>query len=305
MFRCPGLSTLCLAFFGAIGLLAGCGELSRPAAPSSDSVSSSAGTPGSPAAERVQPDEHLTESATRPIVSIYAAASLADILRDLQRAFDAQHRSETGASAPLPTVFAVNAGNSGTLARQIEQGGRADIFLSANQEWADYLARQQMLASRFDHIGNRLALVVPRQGQNRIKNLSDLAQPAVRYVAVADPKSAPAGKYAQKCLVETRLWEPLRSKIVVADDVRQALLYVERGEADAGFIYATDARASHKVEVVQLVEEELIGPIQYSCVLLKTGESHPRAVAFYQFLQSPAAASLWRERGFLVSPKGN
>lgn len=223
-------------------------------------------------------------------VTLFAAASLSDVLKDFKQRLSAKN----------DTTLDLSSGASGTLAQQIEQGAKADLFFSASTEWADSLARQDLVAKRSDGIGNSLVLVVPADSKKSIRELKDLTGADVKKIALADTKSAPAGKYAKKALETSQLWEQVRPKVVSGSDVRQTLMFVERGEADAGLVYATDAAGNEKIRVVATIDEKVTGPIRYSLVLLKRGEQNPAAVEVFNLLLDQESAVQFRKRGFQI-----
>ncbi|MBI3838638.1 MAG: molybdate ABC transporter substrate-binding protein [Planctomycetia bacterium] len=191
-------------------------------------------------------------------------------------------------------------GASSTLAQQIRAGADADLFLSASTEWAEFLAKQKLIHRQQDLLGNQLVVVVPADSAISIERPGDLVQPQIRHLALADPKSVPAGIYARQTLDNLELWKPLESKATGAADVRQALHFVETGAAEAGIVYATDAATSKRVRIAIRIDPELSQPIRYPLVLLVHGATSPAAVAFYQFLSSPAASAIFRQHGFVV-----
>lgn len=221
-------------------------------------------------------------------VTLFAAASLSDVLKDFKQRV----------STTKGTTVDLSFGASGTLAQQIEQGAKADLFFSASTEWADSLVKQDLVAKRSDVIGNSLVLVVPADSKKPIRELKDLTGAEVKKIALADTKSAPAGKYARKALESMQLWEQVRQKVATGSDVRQTLMFVERGEADAGLVYATDAAGNDKIRTVATIEEKVTGPIRYSLVLLKRGERNPAAVEVFKLLLDPESAEQFRRRGF-------
>ena len=149
---------------------------------------------------------------------------------------------------------------SSTLAQQIVQGADADVFLSADTKWADYLANKEQVVRQHDLLGNRLVIVVPADSTLEIKGPADLVAAGVEHLALGETTSVPAGIYAKKALTTLGLWEQLRAKVVSAEDVRHALVYVETGAAEAGIVYATDAALSKKVKVVAEISAKLTGP---------------------------------------------
>lgn len=265
--------------------LAGCGK-PPPSTGTTSAATTSPVTTTAPA-----PGANTTASAGD--VTIFAAASLADVLGVAKTDLDKKKRYK----------LSLNLASSGTLAQQIENGAEADLFFSASVEWADALAKKKLVARRYDAIGNTLVLIVPADSKLEIHQLSDLTKPEVKRVALADSKSAPAGKYARKALEAAKLWEQVQPKVAAGDDVRQVLLFVERGEADAGLVYATDAAASKKVRPVAKVDETLTGPIRYSLMLLKKAERNPAAALTFKILSSPESAKMFRENGFQVESK--
>jgi len=224
---------------------------------------------------------------------LLAAASTAEAIDEIRAEFVRLHPS---------TTVRTSYGASSTLARQITAGAGADVFLSASTQWADFLSDKNLVERRRDLLGNELVIVVPVDSKIGVNDPVDLAQPKIRRLALADPKSVPAGIYAKQALVRLNLWKQIEAKVAGAADVRQALQFVETGAAEAGIVYATDAAASKAVRVAARIESKLSDPIRYPVVLLKHGADNPAAVAFYDFLGSPAAGAIFRRRGFAVLP---
>jgi molybdate transport system substrate-binding protein len=223
-------------------------------------------------------------------VLVFAAASAADAMDEIKRRFE----QESGAR-----VLTSYAGSS-TLAQQIVHGADADVFLSADAAWADYIEAESLAAKRRDLLGNRLVVIASKDSTLDLRKPGDLATEAVRHLALADPDAVPAGKYARQALAKLGIWEAVKKKVVPAADVRQALAYVETGAAEAGIVYATDAAVSKTVKVVAAIPPEWTEPIRYCAVLLKHGAGNPAAEAFYRHLFSPAAAEVFQRHGFVV-----
>lgn len=224
-------------------------------------------------------------------VLILAAASTTDAVEELTRDFLRLHPNVT-----VRTSFAA----SSALARQIEAGAEADLFLSANQQWAGVIAQRGLAARQCDLLSNELAIVVPVDSPLKIERPADLEQSSVRHVALADVASVPAGMYAKQALEKLGLWTALEKKATGAADVRQALQYVESGAAEAGIVYASDAAASQRVRIVARIDSKLTEPIRYPLLLLADGQAKPAAAAFYEFLASPRAATVFKRHGFVV-----
>ena len=227
-------------------------------------------------------------------VTVFAAASLTNAMQDVADA----HARATGVKVKLS--FAA----SSTLARQIEAGAGAQLFVSADEQWMDYLARRDLIepATRRVLLGNRLALVVPADRPLRVEIGADggwLAGLPAGRIATGDPAHVPVGRYAEQALKRLGAWGVVAPRLARADNVRNALVLVERGEAAAGIVYATDAAASSKVAVAALFPEGTHDPVSYPVALLK-GHGQGDARALYEFLDGPAARTAFVKHGFQV-----
>jgi molybdate transport system substrate-binding protein len=221
---------------------------------------------------------------------VFAAASTTNALNEIK----AQFTKDSGVA--VQTSYAA----SSTLAQQIVHGAEADLFISADTKWADFLAKKDQVARQQDLLGNRLVIVVPADSKIEVKKPDDLLAAGIEHLALGEPQSVPAGIYAKQALTKLGLWDRLKAKVVSAEDVRHALTYVETGSADAGIVYATDAAISKKVKVAVEMSENLTGPVRYPLVLLKHGDGSAAAKAFYRHLSSPAAAKVFQKYGFTV-----
>lgn len=224
-------------------------------------------------------------------VTVFAAASLAESVGELAAAY----RERTGVT--VRTSFA----SSGTLARQIAAGARADLFISADAAWMDYLEERKSLVAgtRRNLVGNRLALIAPADSALTLKlgpRAPVLAALHGGRLALADPQSVPAGRYAQAAFAGFGIWTELEPRLLRGEDVRVALMWVARGEAPLGVVYATDARAEPRVRVIDTFPESSHPPIVYPMALL-TGAS-PAAAGFAAFLESPTARAVFAKAGF-------
>ncbi len=234
--------------------------------------------------------------AAQEAVTVFAAASLQDGLRALAAQWQARGN-------PLPRLtFAA----SSALARQIEQGAPADIFLSADEPWMDHVQQRGLLAygTRSSPLGNALVLVAPADSAAqatlvRGTDLLPLLGPQGR-LATGDPAHVPAGRYAQAALEWMGQWQALAPRLARADNVRAALLLVERGEAPLGIVYATDAQASPGVRVVSTFPAESHPPVSYPFALTRRAAGNAQARAFLAFLASPEAAPAWQGFGFTL-----
>jgi molybdate transport system substrate-binding protein len=232
----------------------------------------------------------LTGCASKsPSIRIFAAVSTREAVEQIAGDFEGQSGSAVTCS------FAA----SSTLARQIEQGADADLFLSADERWADYLANKGLVSERRDLLGNQLVIVAPASHPLRLHTVADLTGSEVKRLALAlDP--VPAGHYAREALERAGIWEQVKGRVREAGDVRATLAVVERDEADAGIVYSTDATTSDKVRTVLVVPEHLHSPIRYPLVLVR--RSSPAARVFYDFLSGDTAGACFRKAGFQVFP---
>lgn len=185
---------------------------------------------------------------------------------------------------------------SSALARQAGAGARADLFVSADEQWMDALERQGRIVpgTRAPFLGNRLVLAVPAGAPVERRPLAAMLRGRI---AVADPASVPAGRYAEAALRKLGLWERAAPRLVRAENVRAALVLVERGAAPYGIVYATDARASRRVRVAGVFPQSSHPPIVYPLARLRTS-AHPEAEAFRRFLLSHEGGAIFARHGF-------
>jgi molybdate transport system substrate-binding protein len=199
----------------------------------------------------------------------------------------------------------VSYGASSLLARQIEHGAPVDLFFSADLDWMDYLAGKGLIraGSRIDLLGNRLALIAPKNTPQSIKLVPgvDLSKALGRdgRLAMANVEAVPAGKYGKASLQSLGLWDSVRTRLAQADNVRAALALVARGEAPLGVVYATDATAESAVQVLGLFPEDSHPPIIYP-VAITQGSRHPGAASMIDRLRGPAAQKIFEAQGFSV-----
>ncbi len=229
---------------------------------------------------------------TTPPMLVFAAASLSDVLEDLGAAW----RRSTG----VPVRFSFAA--SSLLARQIEAGGRADVFISADREWMDYLDDRGLIvkSSRHDLAANRLVLIAPADSTLALEMRTglDLATALGNgRLSLADPDTVPAGRYARAALDAMGVWRQVEGRLARADNVRAALVFVARGETPLGIVYATDARIEKNVRVVAFFPAHSHPPISYPAAA--TPDARPDAAAFIAYLRGKDAAAVWKKHGFL------
>jgi len=227
-------------------------------------------------------------------VMVFAAASLSDALRELA----AIEQRATGDTVRL------NLGASSTLARQIEAGAPADVFFSADEAKMDDLARARLIdpATRRSLLSNTLVIVVAADSPLALQSATDLLQPAVRRIAIAEPASVPAGIYAREYLRKVGLWDRLSPKFVPTENVRAALAVVEIGDVDAGIVYRTDALISKRVRIAWEVPPAEGPRISYPVALVKDGGNPAGARRFLALLLSPEGRAVFAKYGFRAAP---
>jgi molybdate transport system substrate-binding protein len=228
-------------------------------------------------------------------LTVFAAASLTDAMKDI---------SVQWARTGRPKLR-LSFGSSSTLARQIEQGAPANLYASADLKWMEFLAEKQLIVAetRRDLLSNDLVLVVPADRPKHVVigpglDIRGLLGANGR-IATGDPKHVPVGIYAEQALRKLGLWDAVEPRLARTDDVRQALLLVERGEAPAGIVYATDAAASTSVMIAGTFPANSHDPVTYPFAVVKAGDT-PDARALMTYLSGPQTREIFAKRGFKV-----
>ena len=229
-------------------------------------------------------------------VLVFAAASLKNALDDI----DVPYQHETA------KLIAVSLAASSTLAKQIESGAPADIFISADLDWMDYVAQKNLIKpeTRKNLLGNELVLIAPKDSTVDVKIAPnfDLAKLlAGGKLAMADTSAVPAGKYGKAALEKLGVWDAVSTQIAQAENVRAALALVARKEAPLGIVYQTDAAAEPGVKIVGVFPADSHPPIIYPIALLASSKSAD-APAYLGYLESAKARPLFEKQGFTVLP---
>ena len=224
-------------------------------------------------------------------VTVFAAASLKDALDAAVQSYSAEGHGKV----------VVSYAASAALAKQIENGAPADLFISANEEWMDYLATRNLIdaSTRADFVSNSLVLIAPKDAPLSLKIAPGFPLAAALKdgrLAMGDPANVPAGTYGKAALEHLGVWDSVANKTAYGADVRAVLAFVERGEAPAGIVYATDAAASGKVMVVGTFPEDSHPPVAYPIAVAKNASKDARG--FYQFLRGPSAQAIFKKFGF-------
>jgi molybdate transport system substrate-binding protein len=223
---------------------------------------------------------------------VSAAASLIDALREIGTGYEKQSGD---------TLF-YNVGASSMLARQIQEGAPADLFISADELKMDQLQQRGLVVkkSRRSILSNTLVIIVPSSSSLKIASGKDLADPAIRNVAVAAPQSVPAGIYAKQYLRKLRVWDKITYKLIPTENVRAALAAVESENAETGIVYKTDALISKVVRIAYEVPASEGPEISYPAAVMADSKQQAAAQRFLDYLQSPPAVEIFRKYGFII-----
>jgi molybdate transport system substrate-binding protein len=235
----------------------------------------------------------IAQSADRAPVTVFAAASLKNVMDEVGAAFTA--------SGGAPVRFSYAA--SSAIARQIEQGAPADVFVSADSAWMDYLQTRGLIVagSRKDLLTNHLALIAPAESTVHLrlaKGVAIAAALGTGRLAIAGPE-VPAGKYGREALTALRVFDGVKDRLAPAENVRAALAFVAQGATPLGIVYDTDARIEPKVKIVGLFPDDSHTPIVYPAALVAVSHNLDGA-AFLRFLSGPKAGAVFRKYGFVV-----
>jgi molybdate transport system substrate-binding protein len=231
----------------------------------------------------------LASSSLAAEVRLSVAASLTDATKELI----ATYQQQVEKISILP-----NFASSGALAKQIAQGAPADIFISANPKWMKFLVEEGLIAADQVRTFTYNSLVFVGKKGLAITSLADLT--GLQRIAIGSPKSVPAGQYAEKALQSSGVYDQLQAKLVLAQDVRQALVYADRGEVDGAFVYKTDALLAKQAVILLSVPQNLYPEVTYPIGLTNSGLSNPAALKFLGFLKSEPATQILRRYGFVV-----
>ena len=221
-------------------------------------------------------------------INLSVAASLKEVMNELSGAY---------AKSNPEVKFLKNYGASGALAKQIENGAPADIFISANTEWMDYLVHKKLAdaGSVTSFAYNTLVFAGTTSSASSLQDLAKLNK-----IAIGSPKSVPAGEYATEALKKAGLDKQLEKKLVMAKDVRECLMYAERGEVDGAFVYRTDALQARQAKILFTVPQKLYPRVTYPLGMTASGAKNRDAAGFFQYLKSGAAKPVLRKYGFDV-----
>lgn len=234
-----------------------------------------------------------TLSAYATDITVYAAASLTNAIQDINQLYEKKYNTK------VKTSFAA----SSTLAKQIEQGAPADIYISANISWMNYLANKNKIVvnSRKNLLSNRLVMIAPKNHPVKFRINMDksfnLTNVLTGKLCIGNTASVPAGKYAKEALNNLGWWQAVKPSLVETEDVRASLNFVNRGECQLGIVYATDAKVVKNVQVISMFPITTHTPIVYPVSMVKQSQQAQR---YYHFLQTADAKAIYRKYGFHV-----
>jgi len=223
-------------------------------------------------------------------LTVSAAASLKEALGEITSLYS---------KAKATVAIRNNFGSSGDLQQQIMNGAPVDVFISAAAKQMDELQKKDLIVAdtRRDLLTNKLVLIVPAD-RSDAKELKDLTSASIERIAIGDPRSVPVGQYSEQVLTKLELMQDLQPKLVLGNNVRQVLQFVESGNAQAGIVYATDAKTSTKIKVVQVIDAKLHKPIVYPIAVLQKSSNQPSAKSYLEFLSSEPAKTVFEKYGF-------
>ncbi len=230
----------------------------------------------------------LTVAETK--ITVFAAASLTNAMNQIAANYEKEK------PVKIQSSFAA----SSALAKQIENGAPADIFMSADTKWVNYLQDKKRIGkdSRVDLLGNHLVMIAPKGKAFKVQTdkTFNFANAFYGKLCTGEIESVPAGIYAKQSLISLKWWDQIKTRIVGTQDVRATLVFVERGECDAGIVYETDAKVSNKVEVLAMLPDDSHDPIIYPLALVQGAK--PEAKDFFEYLKSEKAKVVFAQYGF-------
>jgi molybdate transport system substrate-binding protein len=235
-----------------------------------------------------------TPSSESPTLLVAAAASLQPALQEITTLSD---RS----IASLRVKY--NFGSSGALQQQIEQGAPIDIFISAANKQMQALQQQNLLVlnTHTNLLTNQLALITPKTSTQKLTDFRQLTQVEIQRIAIGEPRSVPAGYYATETFTSLGIIDRVKSKLVLANNVRAVLASVETGDADVGVVYFSDVRSFNKVTIAAIADSKLHSPIIYPIAILKSSKSITSAKKYLEFLQTKPVQEVFKKYGFGIA----
>ena len=240
-----------------------------------------------------------TSQSKEPQKEIYisAAASMADAVNEIKADYEKEHPD---------VVIRTNYAGSGTLMNQIIEGTPADLFISASDKQMDTLSKKQLIdeKSRVELLKNELVLIVPKSSTLQLDSFEGVVQDSITKVAIADPASVPVGQYSQKLFEKMGIWEQVKQRMVMSQDVRQSLDWVATGNVQCAPVYRTDATIEKdRVRIVATAPKGINKDILYPLAILKKSQEKEYVQTFYQYLKSEKSQKVYEKYGFVVNAK--
>lgn len=224
-------------------------------------------------------------------INISAAISLTDALEEIQSLYEKER----------DVSLSFNLAGSGTLAQQIQQGAPVDIFISANEDWMNALEKEELIedGTRETIVKNELVLIAHKESKINEQSFKDIQLKNFSTIAIGNPETVPAGKYAIEALSNIGIKEELEEQFVFSKDVRQVLTYVETGNADIGFVYKSDALQGKNIKIISTIDKDLYDAIHYPGAVIRGSKRKDDAQDFLQFLVKEDAQEIFKKYGFL------
>lgn len=237
----------------------------------------------------------IWHSTSHDDITIYAAASMTNAINDINQLYEHQYHTY------VKTSFA----SSATLAKQIEQGAKVDIFISADTAWMGYLQQKNKLVdgTTKNLLGNDLVLIAPKNSNTpaiTLDNTFDIRKILTGQLCTGNTTSVPVGKYAKQALTNLGWWNTIKPRLVETEDVRSALNFVNRGECQLGIVYTTDVAVVKNVKTIGVFPLATHTPIVYPIGMVKKSSQNAETQRYYEFLQSPSAKAIYAKYGFNV-----
>jgi molybdate transport system substrate-binding protein len=239
--------------------------------------------------------ENPSQATSSTQLTVSAAASLKDAMEEIEPLYQQQHPG---------TKIIYNFASSGSLQRQIEQGAPVDVFISAATKQMDALETKDLLltGTRRDLLKNQMVLVTPASNTKnllKVDNFDDLTAKEITTIALGEPKSVPAGNYAQEVLTYFKIADQVNAKAVYGKDVRQVLHYVATGNVEAGIVYRTDVQVSDNVKIAAIAPQSSHTPVIYPIAVIKDSNNSEAARELVKFLTTPEAQTIFNKYGFI------
>ncbi|MDG6244219.1 MAG: molybdate ABC transporter substrate-binding protein [Methanolobus sp.] len=237
------------------------------------------------------------DQAQKTSITVSAAGSLTEAFTEMEKGFETENPD-------IDLVF--NFAASGALRTQIEGGAPVDVFASAAQDQMDILASKGLIYNdtREDFVENSVVLIVPKGNEFGIEGMEDLTQHEVKTIAMGNPETVPAGKYAKESMLSAEIWDSVSGKMLMGENVKQVLVYVERGETDAGFVFGTDASSARPGSIEVITSVPVSTPVTYPIAIVSSTRYTEESRLFIDFVTGEKGRSIMEQYGFIIPDNG-